>query len=168
MQEEFFIQHPKSNPTIYAYVLPGVPSHEGFVKVGYTGRDVTERINEQTHTVGVSAQERMVRLFCAGRARGDFGSAGRNNIGRKTHAGFQDAPRAGKRRAKDKRLFCAGKKRSGFKAAEILMERENALWKNVRLVQARAEDGIPPCSRPHVQARRGIGMARRLAFARGF
>ncbi|MDE6244929.1 MAG: hypothetical protein K2M50_04645 [Treponemataceae bacterium] len=52
MQEEFFIQHPKSNPTIYAYVLPGVPSHEGFVKVGYTGRDVTERINEQTHTVG--------------------------------------------------------------------------------------------------------------------
>ena len=56
MQEEFFIQHPKSNPTIYAYVLPGVPSHEGFVKVGYTGRDVTERINEQTHTVGVSAK----------------------------------------------------------------------------------------------------------------
>ena len=56
MQEEFFIQHPKSNPTIYAYVLPGVPSHEGFVKVGYTGRDVTERIKEQTHTVGVPAK----------------------------------------------------------------------------------------------------------------
>ena len=110
----------------------------------------------------------MVRLFCAGRARGDFGSAGRNNVGRKAHAGFQDAPRTGKRCAKDKRLFYAGKKRSGFKAAEILVERENALWKNVRLVQARAKDGISPRPRPHVQARRGISMARRPAFARGF
>lgn len=56
MQEELFLERPKSNPTIYAYALRGVPSHEGFVKVGYTGRDVGERVKEQTHTAGVSVR----------------------------------------------------------------------------------------------------------------
>lgn len=54
--DKLFLERPKSNPTIYAYALPGVPSHEGFVKVGYTGRDVGERIREQTHTAGVRAK----------------------------------------------------------------------------------------------------------------
>ena len=45
---EFFIQRPAVVPTIYAYTLPGVTSHEGYIKVGYTDReDVHKRIGEQ-------------------------------------------------------------------------------------------------------------------------
>lgn len=41
-------------PQCYAYVTPGVPSHDGWTKIGYTERDVETRIKEQTHTVGVA------------------------------------------------------------------------------------------------------------------
>ena len=45
---EFFVQRPAVVPTIYAYTLPGVRSHEGYIKVGYTDReDVHKRISEQ-------------------------------------------------------------------------------------------------------------------------
>ncbi|MBQ6263970.1 MAG: GIY-YIG nuclease family protein [Clostridia bacterium] len=50
---DFFIQRPQINPTIYVYELIGVASHKGFVKVGYTDRDVETRIKEQLHTSGV-------------------------------------------------------------------------------------------------------------------
>lgn len=40
-------------PQCYAYTTPGVPSHNGWTKIGFTERDVETRINEQTHTVGV-------------------------------------------------------------------------------------------------------------------
>lgn len=43
---------PDINPTIYAYELPGI--HDGYIKIGYTERDVKKRINEQTHTVAVT------------------------------------------------------------------------------------------------------------------
>lgn len=45
--EEFFLQRPDINPTIYVYKLEGVESHKGYVKVGYTERDVDTRIKEQ-------------------------------------------------------------------------------------------------------------------------
>lgn len=51
--QEFFIQRPAVTPTIYVYKLVGVTSHEGYVKVGYTERDVEQRIYEQMHTSGV-------------------------------------------------------------------------------------------------------------------
>ena len=54
--EKLFFECPKSNPTICAYELSGVPSHEGFIKIGYTERDVGERVKEQTHTAGVRAK----------------------------------------------------------------------------------------------------------------
>ncbi len=41
------------SPKIYAYELIGVASHRGYIKVGYTERDVDTRIREQTHTVAV-------------------------------------------------------------------------------------------------------------------
>lgn len=41
-------------PQCYAYTLPGVPSHEGWTKIGFTERDVETRINEQTHTAGLA------------------------------------------------------------------------------------------------------------------
>ena len=36
-------------PTIYAYTLPGVPSHQGLLKVGYTSRPGVIRVEEQGH-----------------------------------------------------------------------------------------------------------------------
>ena len=42
---EFFIQRPAIKPKIYVYRIPGV--HKGYMKVGYTERDVHTRIKEQ-------------------------------------------------------------------------------------------------------------------------
>ncbi|MCR5811576.1 MAG: GIY-YIG nuclease family protein [Lachnospiraceae bacterium] len=53
MAQEFFQQRPEVTPTIYAYELPGVASHKGYIKVGYTERDVETRIAEQMHTSAV-------------------------------------------------------------------------------------------------------------------
>ena len=41
-------------PQCYAYTTPGIPSHDGWTKIGFTERDVETRIKEQTHTVGVT------------------------------------------------------------------------------------------------------------------
>lgn len=51
--EDFVHQRPASHPTIYAYEFIGVASHQGYIKVGYTERDVETRIKEQTHTAAV-------------------------------------------------------------------------------------------------------------------
>ena len=41
-------------PTIYGYILPDVPTHKGYIKIGYTDKeDVEQRIKEQIHTVGL-------------------------------------------------------------------------------------------------------------------
>lgn len=51
---EFFVQRPAVVPQIYAYTLPDVTTHQGYIKVGYTEReDVNERIREQLHTSAV-------------------------------------------------------------------------------------------------------------------
>ena len=39
--------------TLYAYTLPQVPSHQGYIKVGDTMRDVRTRIREQLRTAGL-------------------------------------------------------------------------------------------------------------------
>lgn len=41
-------------PQCYAYTLPGVPANEGWTKIGFTEREVTTRIKEQTHTAGLT------------------------------------------------------------------------------------------------------------------
>jgi len=51
--QDFFIQRPSINPTIYAYELVDVDTHKGYVKVGYTEREVETRVWEQMHTSGV-------------------------------------------------------------------------------------------------------------------
>lgn len=53
MAQEFFKARPDVTPTIYAYELVGVSSHEGYLKVGYTDRNVETRIREQLHTSGI-------------------------------------------------------------------------------------------------------------------
>lgn len=40
-------------PMIYCYSTPGVAYHEGWVKIGYTERDVEKRIREQAHTIDI-------------------------------------------------------------------------------------------------------------------
>ena len=52
-EQDFFRQRPELAPTIYAYMLPGVASHAGYVKVGYTKRDVETRVAEQMHASAV-------------------------------------------------------------------------------------------------------------------
>ena len=53
MDQQFFPQRPDAVPTIYAYRLKGVDSHKGYLKIGYTDRDVETRIKEQQHTLAV-------------------------------------------------------------------------------------------------------------------
>ena len=50
---EFFPQRSSSHPLIYAYEFIGVNSHDGYIKVGYTERDVETRVKEQVHTAAV-------------------------------------------------------------------------------------------------------------------
>lgn len=50
---EFFAPRPELTPTIYAYELIDVASHKGYLKVGYTERDVEIRVAEQMHTSAV-------------------------------------------------------------------------------------------------------------------
>lgn len=54
MSQDFFIQRPKVTPTVYAYALVDVPSHNGYLKVGYTDRDAETRVREQLHTSGIA------------------------------------------------------------------------------------------------------------------
>lgn len=44
----------QQKPTIYAYELVGVPSHNGLLKVGYTVRDAETRVAEQCKTAHLS------------------------------------------------------------------------------------------------------------------
>ena len=53
MSQEFFPIRPEVNPTIYAYELIGVDSHNGLLKVGYTDRDAKTRVAEQLKTSAV-------------------------------------------------------------------------------------------------------------------
>lgn len=53
MASDFFPQRPAAEPKIYAYEHIGVESQKGYIKVGYTIRDVEERIHEIEHTSGV-------------------------------------------------------------------------------------------------------------------
>ena len=65
---KFFAQRPAVVPQIYAYTLPDVTTHQGYIKVGYTEReDVNERIREQLHTSAV----RYKLLFTASAMRSD-------------------------------------------------------------------------------------------------
>ncbi len=66
MADDFFSSRPEVRPTIYAYSIPG--NHPGYLKVGFTDRDVETRINEQLHTSGLPHRTEMV--FSAMRSDG--------------------------------------------------------------------------------------------------
>lgn len=48
-------------PKIYAYTTPGIIDNDGWIKIGYTKREVEKRIKEQTHTAGVTSNIRWVK-----------------------------------------------------------------------------------------------------------
>ncbi len=50
MEHKYFPLRPAVTPTIYAYSLQGVDSHNGYLKIGYTDRTAKVRIDEQLHT----------------------------------------------------------------------------------------------------------------------
>lgn len=54
MAQNFFPKRAKADPRIYAYELPNSSEHRGLIKVGYTTRQSTERINEQLGTAGLT------------------------------------------------------------------------------------------------------------------
>jgi hypothetical protein len=53
MNNKFFPQRPKQNPTIYAYEIIGAENRKGLLKVGFTSRNAQERIKEQLGTSGL-------------------------------------------------------------------------------------------------------------------
>lgn len=65
---EFFQQRPQVTPTIYAYTLPDLTSHRGYLKVGYTNRTAEERVKEQVGTI--AARYRIVLTESAMRPDG--------------------------------------------------------------------------------------------------
>lgn len=47
----------KIMPMMYAYSTPGIPYHDGWLKIGYTEKQtVSDRIRQQTHTAGIKAK----------------------------------------------------------------------------------------------------------------
>ena len=53
IEQEFFPQRPAVTTSIYAFRLNDVASHNGYIKVGYTDREVKTRVREIMHTSGV-------------------------------------------------------------------------------------------------------------------
>ncbi|WP_305800971.1 GIY-YIG nuclease family protein [Thiolapillus sp.] len=53
---KFFPKRPDATPAIYAYTILNSPDHEGLLKVGYTTRDVEERVKEQCRTTGLKCK----------------------------------------------------------------------------------------------------------------
>ena len=53
MTTQFFPLRPSITPTIYAYELIGVATHQGLLKIGYTDRDAQTRVAEQLKTSAV-------------------------------------------------------------------------------------------------------------------
>ncbi len=54
MSDKYFSQRPEIKPKIYAYEIPDAENRRGLIKIGYTTRDVRQRIKEQLRTAGLN------------------------------------------------------------------------------------------------------------------
>ena len=63
---EILHTRPAVVPTIYGYILPDLSDHDGYIKIGYTDRDVETRIREQLHIGNASGRH---LLYGQGRAQ---------------------------------------------------------------------------------------------------
>lgn len=52
-EQNLFPSRSESCPTIYAYELADIASHDGYIKIGYTVRDVETRVKEQIYTAAL-------------------------------------------------------------------------------------------------------------------
>ena len=59
---DFFPQKSTSYPSIYAYELTGVQSHKGYIKIGYTERDVKTRVKEQMQQILMKDLNKFVKI----------------------------------------------------------------------------------------------------------
>ena len=51
--QSLLTSRPDDSPKIYAFIYPDVPSHEDYIKIGYTTRSVRKRVREITKTSGL-------------------------------------------------------------------------------------------------------------------
>ena len=118
MADSFFPQRPSLSPKIYAYAIDD-ESHKGQLKVGYTDRDVRQRIAEQTKTAQIQVRivleesamrndstafdDHAVHRLLSTKFQRMGGEWFRNVDG--SHAGFQDAPRAAGSSREDSTIF---------------------------------------------------------------
>lgn len=51
--QSLLTSRPEDSPKIYAFIYPDVPSHKGYIKIGYTTRSVRKRVREITCTSGI-------------------------------------------------------------------------------------------------------------------
>ncbi len=54
MENKYFSERPDIKPKIYVYEIPDAGNRKGLLKIGYTTRDVRERIKEQLGTAGLN------------------------------------------------------------------------------------------------------------------
>ena len=66
---EILHTRPAVVPTIYGYILPDLKDHDGYIKIGYTDRDVETRIREQLHAAAINFNRQCVRTAPALRTR---------------------------------------------------------------------------------------------------
>ncbi|MBR6939559.1 MAG: DEAD/DEAH box helicase family protein [Clostridia bacterium] len=67
---EILQSRPSVNPTIYGYVLPDVPSHKGYIKIGYTDMEnADDCIRGQLHRAGFACEYKI--LFTVSAMRDD-------------------------------------------------------------------------------------------------
>ena len=54
MNKKYFSRRPDVKPKIYVYEIPDAENRKGLLKIGYTTRDVRERVKEQLRTAGLN------------------------------------------------------------------------------------------------------------------
>ena len=59
-EEIGFFPQREAEPKIYAYELKGVASHNGYIKVGYTTREVEVRVKEEVAAVKMPAEDKKI------------------------------------------------------------------------------------------------------------
>lgn len=178
-KQEFFPQRSDARPQIYAYRLPGVASHDGYIKIGQTSRDVNARIREQLHTSGVryellwqasavrsdgtsfsdhdihqQLKSRGFRQLRAGEDRNEWYKCKLEDV-RAAYIAVRDrvdnlenrtqtfAMRPEQQAAVAKTIaYYASSKADSIRTPQIFVERQDALWQNLRRLPVSEEHGL--------------------------
>ena len=187
---DFFPQRPPVSPKIYAYELIGVASHRGYIKVGYTERDVDVRIKEQTHTVAVPyrvletwpamrsdgscftdkdlhavLRRKGFRQLNEGEDRNEWFRCTVNDVKAAVYAVRNRTANVENRRGQNRGLFPFGCIR---RLPEIFVELQNAVWQNLCGLPAGKANGLQTGAGAYLQTCCGQRMAGRFEHPQGF